>query len=83
MYCCVPFRGKVTLAGVIAIEDKVPEIVTTLAGEVIVPREAVMELLLPLAASTVAKPALLMPTPAGFEDFQVTEDVMFAVVPLV
>jgi hypothetical protein len=73
----------VTLAGVIAIEVNVPETVTTLAGEVIVPKAAVTDTVLPLVASTVAKPALLMPTTVRREDCQITDDVTFAVVPFV
>jgi hypothetical protein len=73
----------VTLAGVIAIEVSVPETVTALAGEVIVPKAAVTDILLALLASTVAKPALLMPTTIGLEDFHVTAEVTFAVVPFV
>jgi hypothetical protein len=82
-YCCVPLRASATLAGVMVIAVSAPETVTVLAGEVIPPSAAVIEIALVLLVRTVAKPALLIPTAVGLEDFQVTEEVMLAVVPFV
>ena len=61
---------------------KVDSALSHAGGEVIsVPEEfvvlAVMETALLLVASTVASPAVLMPTICGFPDVQVTELVMF------
>jgi len=82
-YCWVPLSGKVTLAGVIAIEVRTPDIVRALAGEVIPLREALIEIAVALPPTTVASPALLMLAAVGFELDHVTEEVIFAVVPSV
>jgi hypothetical protein len=52
------------------------------AGDVFVPSFAWILTAGPFAARTVAKPALLIDTEAGTEDTQVTDEVIFAVVPL-
>jgi hypothetical protein len=75
--------ASVTLAGVIAIDVRTPVIVMELASEVIVPETALIEIAVALAASTVARPELLMLAAVGLEEVQVTEEVMLAVVPSV
>jgi hypothetical protein len=82
-YCCVPLRGKVTLAGVITIAVRTPETVKALAGEVIPPKEALMEIAVVLLPTTVASPALVILAAVGFELDHVTVELIFAVVPSV
>jgi hypothetical protein len=68
--------------GVSAIDLKAGGTVISAAGDVFVPNFAWILTAGPLAASTVAKPELLIDTDAGTEDTHVTDEVILAVVPL-
>jgi hypothetical protein len=71
----------VTLAGVIAIDVRSDGTVTELTLDRTDPRVAVIEMALALPVKSVAKPVLPMLTTVGFDDAQVTAEVMLAVEP--
>jgi hypothetical protein len=73
--------ARVTLAGVIAIDVRSDGTVTELTLDRTDPRVAVIEMALALPVKSVAKPVLPMLTTVGFDDAQVTAEVMLAVEP--
>jgi hypothetical protein len=81
-YCCVPLTFKITLAGVIAIEVSADATVTVLIFDLIEPEVAEMVTAVALLARSVARPVLPILTTAEFDEAQVTDEVMVAVVPL-
>jgi hypothetical protein len=82
VYCWVALSARVTLAGERLMDFKSGGTVIVAAGEATEPSLAFILIVFCAPLMTVARPLLLIVTRAAFDVVHVTDDVIFAVVPL-
>lgn len=80
VYCCVNPAARLVLVGIIAIELRVALVTVNVAALLVFPLSVAVIFVVP-AASVVANPPDAMVATLGVAEAQLTNDVMFTVVP--